>query len=193
MDKKALPYIGILILVLVLGGFYLNSQKDDNESTASPSNPSSQANQANYDTITDACAKFTLEDAKKIIGNTVESNSTVAPGVDGDDVYVSTCTYTMPASDAADAKTIQTASLLVRSPKSQTGVTSNNTPFSEAKPANAQDVSGVGDKAYWNPTLGQLNVLHKGNWLIVTAGPVKASERTQDKAVEASKLIIARI
>ena len=190
MDKKNLPLLILIVAVLGVGGgyYYLNNKDDKTGNTTSQTQTGTTQNPA----ITDACAKFTLEDAKQVIGDGAKSDSSVSPGVSSDDANVTTCTYSI-TSELSATGSVQTASLLIRSPKTQPGVVSNQTPFNEGKPATATDVSGVGDMAYWNPELGQLNVLIKDNWLIITAGPTKPSERTQDQAVEAANLIVPKI
>ncbi len=56
--------------------------------------------------------------------------------------------------------------------------------FGPSKPAGVQDVSNVGDKAYWNPSFGQLNVLKNGNWYILSNGTLDKSKSTQADALK---------
>lgn len=188
MDKKSLPYLVFIVAVLAIGGGYYYSNKDNQVEN----NPAGNQNTTTYNAISDACTKFTLEDAKKVIGSSAKSDSSVSPGVSADDANVTTCTYSV--SGGADSSTkLQTASLLIRSPKTAAGVVSNQAPFNEAKPVSAENVGNLGDAAYWNAELAQLNVLVKDNWLIITAGPVKPVDRNQDQAVQAANLIIPKI
>ena len=132
---------------------------------------------------------YQLITPSRLLAVAPKAETAVSQTADSEEVIVAACTY----KTTDESLPSQTASLILRSPKNQAGAISNQAPFSSAKPANSQTVYGVGESAYWNPELGQLNVLNEGNWLIITAGLVKASERTQEQAIQAANLILPKI
>lgn len=188
MNRKML--YGLVGLAVVLAfAVYLVNDKGVTNRRAENETTTAMTYQNEYKSVTDACALFTLEDAKKVIGDSTKADTALSQNVDGDDGVVAACTYS--TTDGSSTK--QAASLLLRSPKTQNGANSNLVPFTTAKPQNAEPVDGVGENSYWDPKLAQLNTLYKGNWLIITAGSPKAAERTQDKAVQAANLILPKI
>ena len=64
------------------------------------------------------------------------------------------------------------AAIIVRSGVNDDGVEQNKAQFAAGKPKKAgiESVKGVGDEAYYNSELGQLNVLRGRDWLILSYG-----------------------
>ena len=120
----------------------------------------------------DSCNVLTESIAVQVVGAGAVKGNTSAGNVSNSDLSVSNCVYTLsPASGAVleKANNTKVASVLVRAPKTKAGADSNKAIFSSSKPAGVQDVSGVGDKAFFNPKFGQLNVLKGSNDYIVTS------------------------
>ncbi len=187
MNKKLLlAFIGLVIVLAFIVYLVIDSGKSE---PAKNNTETTDSNLTSYKTVGDACKLFTLDDAKQVIGDTAKADTAVSQTADSGDVVVTACTY----SSSGASQIIQTASLIVRSPKTSAGAISNQTPFNSAKPKNAQSVSGLGEQAYWDPELAQLNINAQSNWLIITAGPTKASDRTQQQAVQSANKILPRI
>lgn len=174
MNKLILAIIAGI--VVVGGGVFLVTRGDDGK-TATVTNTStgqSQTVQTGNDAIVavDACDVLTESAAKQVLGDAATKGDTAAGSAASADVSVSNCVYTAKSvtsgSALAQAQSTNAAGLLVRAAKSQTGAESNKAQFGSAKPSGVEDVSGYGDKAYWNPQYGQLNILKGGNWYIVS-------------------------
>lgn len=189
--KKSVPII-IAVLVIVGGaGVYLGFIKDNNDSTSNSS--ASNTEPAKTDTFTGgkrACDVVTLEDAKRVLGEAAEAGGSNADApTDGQDVVVSNCTYSDGAATVAQGKSV---SILARSPKSSSGAEDNKSQFGAQKPAEAEDVTGYGEAAYWNPAFGQLNILKDGTWYIISNGPIRVDERTLDQAKQLADLVSSK-
>jgi hypothetical protein len=113
-----------------------------------------------------ACDVLTEAIAKKLLGTVAPATAPPA-GTSSGDVSVTTCARTNSVTGAQ----AESASLLMRVAKTETGALSNEAVF-DSPPAGAQDVSGYGEKAFWNPQYGQLNILNHGNWYILSIGPI---------------------
>ena len=164
--------IGVIAGVVVVGGIgtaLVLGNKDDGSGKVDVSNIKTGS-----DAIVnvDACDVLNDAVAKKVLGDGAEKGDTSAGTASSDDVSVTNCVYTYKAVTTGSVKdqlaSTDHAGLLVRSAKTKAGADSNKTPFTSAKPGAAQDVSGYGEKAYFNPTMGQLNVLKGGNWYIIS-------------------------
>lgn len=128
----------------------------------------------------EACTYLSQEVANKVLGAGAEKG-TVASATSSDDISVSTCTYTSKVGDSlADIKNMRVATLLVRSPLTATGAASNDEPFDTMK-TGALTVDGYGEKAYWDPELGQLNVLKGGVWLIISFGKSNLTDHSLEE------------
>lgn len=77
--------------------------------------------------------------------------------------------------------------ILVRVAITSAGAKTNKDQFGDLRPKGVQDVSGLGDSAYYNVEFGQLNVLKGGNWYIITSysgslkGTLDANKLLADK------------
>ncbi len=193
--KKLLP---VLAAIIILGGGVFLLTKSDKEAPAKNQTNESTSTSAETQAFSPpkACEAFTLEDAKKVLGDSAEK--TELPGGGGassDDIDVSQCIYSQPGGDTlASIKTQKQASLLVRGAKTKKGADSNKDVFTGSlKPAEAQDVSGYGDVAYWNPQFGQLNVFKNGNWYIISAGVSTPAEKTLEESKALADVLISKL
>lgn len=143
----------------------------------------------------DACALFTLADAKKLLGDSaVAGSGNTDKPTESDSIRVSICTFITDTGDSIDAiQDARTASLLVRAPKNQAGIDSNKNQFGSAKPAGVTDVSGYGDVAYWDPRYGQLNILEHDTWYILSIGSTTAGQRTLDDGKQMADVLAANL
>lgn len=115
-----------------------------------------------------ACDMITLAEAKDLLGSKTLNSVNEKPVIEKD-TAVSRCGYT-------DGNEIQgqmiVAAVIVRSGVNDDGVEQNKAQFIAGKPKKEgiETVEGVGDAAYYNSELGQLNVLRGRDWLILSYG-----------------------
>lgn len=168
MNKLIVAIVGGVIVIG--GGVYFVTKGSDDK----PATGQSQTVATGSDVLVavDACDVLTDSVATQVLGAGATKGDTSAGNASSADVTVSNCAYTLKSttggSALAQVQGTHAAGLLVRAAKSQTGADSNKAQFGSAKPSGVEDVSGYGDKAYWNPQFGQLNILKNGNWYILT-------------------------
>lgn len=160
--------------------------KDNKSKSTGPSNLSTTANSKK------ACSIFTLAEAKQLLGDTAKGGAN-RPENESGDLTVSSCIYSQSGGSNAPVTANKSASLLVRSPKTPDGVQSNINQFDVVKPASVQDVTDYGDKAYWDPDHGQLDILKNSNWYILSYGSPTPSTRTLDETKQLADLLINRL
>ena len=170
MRRGWLYIIGLVLVVAAIAAIFIamgNSNKSQNDKTSQ----SSSQKPASSPTFTkrEACKIFTLADAKQVLGDNVKGGSNPVDS-SSDDLSVSTCTYTQDTGSNVPVSSSKSATLLVRSPKTGAGITSNQNQFGYLKPADSQHVAGYGDNAYWDQQYGQLNILKHNTWYIVSNG-----------------------
>lgn len=138
-----------------------------------------------------ACKILTENVAKMILGDSAKNGELPVGQTVTKDISVSNCVYTAPIDPAAPVRIANTkgVSLLIRSAKTSKGKGSNNDQFSVLKPSGVEDVNGFGDKAFFNPEFGQLNVLKDGNWYIVTSYTGNAGAGTLASNTELANLL----
>lgn len=185
MKKYAI--IGGAIAVVVIGGlaWWLVAKPSDTTQITTATGGNGGSSYA----AKDACKVLTQTVADQILGAGAEigvGNNNAS----SDDVNVSTCTYSAKTDGTiAGVKNMKLATLMVRSPLSADGATSNEQPFNPMKEG-SQAVTGYGEKAFWDPEFGQLNVLKSGSWLILSYGKSGAADRTLDEAKRFADAII---
>lgn len=184
--KKSMWIVVIIVAIVVIGGgaWWFMKDRDNNNGSSS-----SSTSQNGVFTAVQACELFTLEDAQQVLGSTAEVGVNNADTSSGE-VNVSTCNYTNAATTPAD---IQVATVLVRSPESQAGADSNQDYFDNQQPADAQAVGGYGDMAFWDPAMGQLNVLKDGTWTIIQFGSISPQNNTLEQAQQLADIIVPKL
>jgi hypothetical protein len=138
---------------------------------------------------------LTPDDARKLLGNSITGGATSANAATND-IDVSTCAYTQQFPSNTPVSTVREAlsvTILVRAAKSDAGAVSNSNQFGPRKPTDAQDINGYGDNAYWYPAGGQLNILKRNNWYILTYGKISPNDRTLEQTKQFADLIIAKL
>lgn len=182
----------ILILAAVIGVVWARNNSKDHNSAQQTSSQITQAKPGAKPKAKTACSIFTLADAKQILGDTAKGGE-AGDETSSADLTVSTCSYTQDSGANVPVSGGKSASLLVRAPKTGAGITSNENQFGPLKPTGAEPVAGYGDNAYWDPQLGQLNILKNNAWYILSNGPVTPAARTLDEAKQLADLLIARM
>lgn len=135
-----------------------------------------------------ACDLLTLDEAKSFLGDKTINGVSSNP-VQAQNLTVSKCSYSDGLPDTSNAVV---AAVIVRSGINDAGIQQNKTEFVAGKPtAGMQDVSGIGDKAYYNPSNGQLNVLKDSTWVIVSYGPASSPQSSSlDKVIEVARKVL---
>jgi len=193
--------------VIVVGGlvFYF-SQNGDNTVTVSDGTKSANVKvgeATETGTTKSACELLTVEIAQGQLGTgaQVADSPSATVGASTDDVAVTNCLYDTGSEDSSD-----TVDLLARAAKNSDGQSSNISFFESTKneatdtDGNAivpESVSGVGDKAYWNPSFRQLVVLVDNGqyWLNLNVSLASAptAEQRQPLTIQTAQQIIAGI
>lgn len=184
--------LGVLAgVVIVAGGVtYVIVANSDNSSPKADTNSTSHTVKTGNSTYiaVDACDILTASVAQQILGAGATKGDTSAGNVSSDDLSVSNCVYTVKT--GATPSSSNSVGILARAAKTATGAASNQAQFGSAKPAGAQDVSGIGDKAYYSPTYKQLNVLKGNNWYIVTNSVGSVTNATLESDTQLAKLLL---
>jgi hypothetical protein len=150
---------------------------------------------ATVDTNKDPCAFFTLTDAQKLLGKSAQKGG-VPPIArsSSKDTDITTCSYTQPTASISGGpvSTPNTTAVVVGTPKTNLGKNLNDYEFNQYLPTtSAEVVSGYGDKAYWDSTLGVLNVYKNNKWVIISNGSIKSPQnRTLDDAKKLADIVV---
>jgi hypothetical protein len=174
------------IAIVIAAGSRHNT---DNKSTVSSSTTTGGTTSGS---IKKACRVFTLADAKQLLGDSAKGGQN--PVIESSsDIEASTCTYTQDEGTNAPVSSGQAATVLVRTPKTTKGATSNQEQFGQFKPIDVQDVSGYGDSAYWDAEHGQLDILKNSNWYILSYGPIVPASRTLEQTRQLADILINKM
>lgn len=177
MNKKFIWIIALVVLVFgVVAAIVVNNQK----TTA----PDSQSNKKSTYDAPKACDILTAGLAQKIDAG-LTANESPDSGASSDAISVSNCNY-------YSVSTRVSVGLLVRAAKSDIGAKSNSDQFVTLPPG-SEPVEGYGDRAYWDPSFGQLNILKNNNWYILSSGPVVAKDRTLADTKKLADLIADKL
>jgi len=114
-----------------------------------------------------ACDRISSDEAKDLLGERVLNSTKNSPLVEGD-TAISRCGYTDGNPDTNEAVVV---AVTIRSGVNDEGVEKNKSEFAEAKLGlGIESVEGLADDAYWNVQNGQLNILNKYDWIILSYG-----------------------
>lgn len=136
-----------------------------------------------------ACDLLTLDEATSLLGDKTINGVNVSPVQQGN-VTVSKCSYSDGLVDTANAVV---AAIVVRSGINDAGIALNKAQFVAGKPsAGIQEVSGIGDAAYFNAGLGQLNILKESTWILVSYGSgANPQGNSLDDTIKLAKLVLS--
>lgn len=203
MNKKVI--IGLVICLIIisclafmlLGGKSKKAENTTNQTAQNSSSQDSASESGETKLVTvKACDVLTDPIAKTILGPEAQTGSAPSDDVSSDDLTVSNCTYfKAPTSGSVMdiAKNKASISLLVRSPKSQTGAESNKAYF-DVNTSGLQDVPGYGDKAMWDTNLHNLTILKGSNIYIISHYiGTKPSSGTLEMAMQVADAIKANL
>lgn len=135
-----------------------------------------------------SCSLLTPARAEQLLGDKVINTEKNDPVIAGD-TATSKCAY---SDENPDQNSMAVAAIAVRSAINDNGITQTRNDFSASKPtAGVENVTGVGDSAYFNQQNGQLNVLKDREWVIISYGIGTAPQaNTVEKAVQLANLIL---
>lgn len=137
---------------------------------------------------TEACSLLTEATAKQVLGEKVIGITSGEPITEGD-VSTSKCSYTDANPVEAEMKI---AAIAVLSPRNASGETTITSSFQSAKSSSGiQAVRDIGDSAFFDKSIGQLNVLVDDIWMKFSYGPAESVEATTvDSQLDFAKLIL---
>lgn len=177
----------VVVVVLAGGGIVYFATRSEGEKAVKTSKEDSFGG-GDYYTVK-ACDAFTLNHAKQVLGDSaVEGSNT--PDTSSSDITVSSCTYTTSGTAVKD---IRIATLLARSAKTKAGADSNTAIFGSARPVGVQEVSGYGDAAFFDPKLGQLNILKEYNWYIMSVSGTNPANATVSDARKLADVVVPHL
>jgi hypothetical protein len=135
-----------------------------------------------------ACDLLSFNEAKDLLGKNTLTSSVSDPTISGD-TATSNCGY---ADGNPDTNSMIVAAVMVRSGINDKGVQQNKAEFSAGRPTkNTETVKNLGDGAYFNDTLGQLNILSGRRWIILSYGTASApATNTLDNAITLGNKIL---
>jgi hypothetical protein len=140
-----------------------------------------------------ACQRYTLVDAKQLLGQSAKASTSPTADSNGGNLYTSSCTYTEQVLPGQQTSVKQSSTLIIRQPQSEKGVQSNQGEFGPLIPKDAQVIDGYGDKAFWDPERGELNILKADIWYEFSIGPTNPSERTLDQTKPMADLLLPKL
>lgn len=172
MNKLIIGLVGAVVVVGA-GVVFVVTRGGDSAKVTNTTTGQSQEIKTGDDAFVavDACDVVTQSVADQVLGSGSTKSDTSAGNASSDDVSVSNCNYLNKphtGNPLQDAKNGTTLGLLARAAKSSAGANSNKAVFGSQKPSGVEDLSGYGDKAYYNPQYGQINILKGNNWYILS-------------------------
>ena len=137
-----------------------------------------------------ACDLLTPDEARELLGNKSIHSGVQTPVLSGD-TAISRCGYT---DGNPDTNNMIVAAIVVRSGVNDKGVAKNKTEFETNQSAkDVESVKNLGDSAYFNKAIGQLNVLSGHEWVIFSYGVGPApSTNTLDNAVRLADKVLKK-
>ena len=136
-----------------------------------------------------ACSLLTEDIAKELLGEKVIGITSGEP-VTENNIATSKCSYTDSNPSTDDMKV---AAVAVLSPRNTNGEETIKTSFQSAKSSSGvQSVREIGDSAFFDKSVGQLNVLNKDIWIKFSFGTGEAIEDTTvDDLLSFAEIILA--
>ena len=137
---------------------------------------------------TNACDLLTPAKAQDLLGDGVISIDTKGARISGN-VATSKCSYT-DRKESQDQ--MRVAAVAVRSGINDRGVTQNKADFAKSKAGKeVVDVDHLSDDAYFNPVVGQLNILDGKRWIIISYGiGATPQDNSVDDAIQLANIIL---
>jgi hypothetical protein len=114
--------------------------------------------------VSTACKLFTLADAITILGARTKNDPSIMDAY-STDAEITICRYSIASAPLPEVTKL--VSVLVRTAKTAEGAEYNRSIFGDARPAESEIITGVGDTAFWEERLSYLNILKGDTWYII--------------------------
>ena len=162
MKKVIIIIVAVVVVVGAVAAFFLLAKPgSSSDSSASKAGQLPTASVKACDVLTKSVATSLLGDGAILPAGGVVTQSSA-------DISESSCMYVITNGNTAkNALAGSGVQLYARVAKTEAGASSNKQSFTTV-PSGSQAVSGVGDKAFYNPQFKQLNVLKGDNWYLAT-------------------------
>ena len=158
--------IASVTLLVIFGGaaIFLNLSNSNNTVL----NPVSSGDDDSDFTAIDACDILTRKIVADAYGGTISGTTPVENTTSSNDLFVTTCSLTSSSGKDSKKVTNGTATLLARIARNEQGASNNKQGFQSNRPAEAVNVAGIGDQAYYIPSFNQFYILKGNNWYILS-------------------------
>lgn len=133
-----------------------------------------------------ACAIFTADDAAKALGAPAEQEVPKGKPPKVMPKLIPSCTYTATVEGKEQAATVLFR--FARTPGEASADFKQSRLDMRGKP-----VIISGSDAYWHTKLAQLQVVKGATWLVISAGPLKETERQPDQARKLAELLLPKL
>lgn len=196
MNKKLIIILAI-VLIGTVGWFVLKPGQVQEKTKTDEKNLSSTATQSNLKT---ACDIYTLDVAKKYLGESAKKGSTAGSDskTEGNDTIVSSCLYENDA-EISGIINIQLIAAKNDNGKSWNKSSFENSPketaeLTEEEPPVLENIDGTGEKAYWNPQLGQLCVLvNDGQYWLTVQGSINSTDEEKAQLRQMAQDLVEKL
>lgn len=137
-----------------------------------------------------ACDLLTPKEAQELLGSKAIHSGVQTPVLSGN-MATSKCGFT---DGNPDVNNMIVAAIVVRSGVNDKGVEQNKAEFDAGRPTkDVEDVKSLGEKAYFNKEIGQLNVLKGREWIIFSYGVgASPSVNTLDDAIKLADKVLQK-
>jgi len=184
--KKFIPLLAVTVIIAAAAATYILTRSDSLLVTSTEKDPvAQQVVTKDNPTLVDACDFLTQADADALLGAGAKKDETTTDA-STEDIKTSNCKYSASAS-------LKSASIKAHISTSKSGAAANKKQFTMELPSATEKVSGVGDAAYWDSALGQLNILKDNNWYIVSIGGLRPTDKTLAEAKTFATRIMSRL
>lgn len=137
-----------------------------------------------------ACDLLTLDKAKTLLGDTATLSEFNDPET-GEMIATSNCSYT---NNETALPTLRVIHVSVRSALDKKGQESNITAFESTNgsipAAGDKEVTGYGEKAFWDTTVHRLAILKDNMWIRIGYGSSDQTTNTLEDAKKAARLVL---
>ncbi len=175
--RKVFILVLIFVAIGAAGWFVVRAKKSEKHTAVPTVTPTVSYKKA--------CDVFTLKDAVSLLGDGTAHAPSSSDHISANK-SVTTCVYNYDPGSYSD---LISASLFLQG----SSAAEANQSFTGSEPGNSIKVDGYGDGAYWNPNLGQLNILKGQYLLIISAGSGPLDQREKDLPRKIADTVIKRL
>ena len=163
--NKIIIIVSTTLFVIFIGiAIFLNLSQSSNQVSSSVSSSSGD----NDFTTVDACDVLTRKIVAEAYGGAISGTTPVESTSSTNNIFVTTCSLTSYSGKGSKKVTNGTATLLAYIARNEQGASDNKQSFRSNRPAEAIDVEGIGNQAYYIPSFNQFYILNGNNWYILS-------------------------